>query len=123
MLLQADVARELQANKDTVAGWERNKRKPSIQFVTRIVRFREYNPFSPPQTVLERLSLARKLFGLSQEQASTQIGINETTLPRLNAGTRVFPSILAKVERFVTSALSDAADHEGPSEHGNSRDR
>ena len=88
------------------------------------MRFLGYTPFSPPQTVLEGLSLARKLLGLSQKQASAQIGINETTSAKIERGnSRLSPSTLAKVERSVTSALSDAADPEEPSELGHSRDR
>ena len=66
-IFQKDAARELSANQWTLIGWEADRKKPTVRFMSRIIHFLGYDPFPEPCTLGGRLLATRRRPGLSQE--------------------------------------------------------
>jgi transcriptional regulator with XRE-family HTH domain len=104
-LLQREVATQLGVRTDTILNWEHNWTKPTLRHLPKIMAFLGYDPISnDPKTLGERLLKYRKLCGISQGELAKQIGIDPTTLGRIerNQG-KCLPYIFNKVVIFLTS--------------------
>ena len=68
----------------TVTNWEKNRCRPKLYLIPRIVRFLGYNPFTSAErgVIGERIKAWRRLHGLSQKKLAQQLGIDPTTLAR-----------------------------------------
>lgn len=101
-LFQKDVAVTIGVDTCTITNWEKGHSEPELRYIPRIIEFLRYGPPLPlPITLGERIKLYRFLKGISQEQLAREIGIDPTTLSRLerNRG-RCQPSILGKAKVF-----------------------
>jgi transcriptional regulator with XRE-family HTH domain len=102
-LLQRQVASQLRVRIDTLRNWEQNQTKPTLRYLPKVIAFLGYDPFpNDPTTISQKLLKYRKLHGLSQEELARQIGIDPTTLGRIerNQG-RCLPLVLRKIIDFL----------------------
>jgi DNA-binding transcriptional regulator YiaG len=104
-LIQSRVAEQIRVNTTTIHNWEGNKSLPAIRYIPAILRFLEYNPLPPAQTLPERLAAVRKMFGLSQRQLAESLGVDPGTLQSWEAGQHEPTGRNVElVERFLKSA-------------------
>jgi transcriptional regulator with XRE-family HTH domain len=87
-LLQRQVAEKLGVEKSSVANWEANRTKPSLEYMPAIIRFLGYNPVPPGNAWAERLVQCRTALGITQKEAASQIGVDACTLARWERGER-----------------------------------
>ena len=104
-LLQKDVARLVGVDETTVYNWERGYTGPPLRYVPKILEFLGYNPASDePISLGGKLLKYRRDRGLTQKQLARQIGIDPTTLSRLERGVRhAFQNTLRKIDQFLKS--------------------
>jgi transcriptional regulator with XRE-family HTH domain len=81
-LLQEEVARALEADKDTITKWENGKASPSLPFIPRILKFLGYNPFPPAQTLPKKLVQSRKVLGITQKAQARIFHVSQSTLAK-----------------------------------------
>jgi DNA-binding XRE family transcriptional regulator len=65
-LFQRQIADELGTDETTLFRWERNKVRPQIRYLPRILKFLGYDPFPVPVSLADKLLAARKRLGLTQ---------------------------------------------------------
>lgn len=70
----------------TITNWELNHTNPEIQYMPRIIDFLGFIPFEMDGTFGQRLKLYRMCKGLSQEKLAEDLGIDESTLWKWEAG-------------------------------------
>jgi transcriptional regulator with XRE-family HTH domain len=102
-LFQKDVAVAIGVDTCTVTNWEKGHTEPELRFIPRIAAFLGNGPNGiQPTSLGERIKSYRYLKGITQKELARQVGIDPTTLSRLerNRG-RCLPSVLRKVAGFV----------------------
>jgi DNA-binding transcriptional regulator YiaG len=100
-LFQSRVAEQIGVDETTIHNWEGNKSLPAIRYIPTILRFLEYNPFPPPQTLPERLAAVKKMLGLSQRKLAESLGVDPGTLQGWEAGQHIpIGRNIELVERF-----------------------
>ena len=102
-LFQKDLAVAIGVDTTTIYNWENRRTMPPLRFLPRIAHFLGYVPTpSMPSTLGEKVLQYRYLKGISQKDLAKRIGIDPTTLSRLerNRG-RCFGSVLRKVATFL----------------------
>jgi len=106
-LLQKDVAATIGVDTCTITNWEKGRSEPELRFIPKIVNFLGYEPGGlKPVTLGERIKWYRYMRGISQEELARQIGIDPTTLSRLERGRGTcFPSVITKVRAFFGGQL------------------
>ncbi len=103
-LFQSLVAEQVGVATTTIHNWEGNKSVPATRHIPAILRFLEYNPFPPPQTLPERLTVMRKALGLSQRKLAELLGVDPGTLQSWEAGQHEPIGRNAElIERFLRS--------------------
>src|SRR5205807_7499294 len=85
-LFQKQVAEQIGVDKTTVYNWECHKSSPQVHDMPGIIRFLGYNPLPPPNSFRERLVWIRQALGLSQKVMAERLGIDTTTLGRIERG-------------------------------------
>jgi transcriptional regulator with XRE-family HTH domain len=87
-LLQKEVAGILGVDTTTINNWERNRCKPKLYLIPRIVGFLGYSPFSTIEkhTISESIKMYRSMHGLSQKKLASVLRIDPTTLARWEKG-------------------------------------
>ena len=101
-LTQAQVAIIVGVTESTVTNWEKNRTRPVLKPIPEIIKFLEYSPASTnPKTLGERIFEYRRTFGVSQKEMARRIGIDPTTLSRIerNRGKRL-SSVEKKIADF-----------------------
>ena len=88
--------------KNTVFNWERNKARPQIHYLPRILKFLGYNPSPLPKSLRDRLLRERKTLGLTQKTFAKRLGVDPTTLARWEKG-KGKPS--KKLQRIIAGFL------------------
>jgi transcriptional regulator with XRE-family HTH domain len=101
-LLQKDVALLLGVSTESVVNWEHGKADPHIEVLPRIMDFLGYCPYEPAPSLGARLKAIRQKFlGISQEAMARAVGIDPTTLSRIErADIRISRAIVRKIERY-----------------------
>jgi transcriptional regulator with XRE-family HTH domain len=97
-LFQSDVAEIIGVTEPTVTNWEKNRTQPALRALPKIVEFFGNDPIPcDKKNLSETLLKYRKCRGLTQQELANQIGIDPTTLSRMerNRG-RSFESIVRK---------------------------
>ncbi|MBI2618757.1 MAG: helix-turn-helix domain-containing protein [Ignavibacteriales bacterium] len=103
-LLQKDVAGLVGVYKTTVYDWERGYTKPRHRYLPKVIEFLGYDPApAEPRTLGEKLLKYRKDRGITQKELARRIGIDPTTLSRLEKGkgNRNFRNVKEKAESFL----------------------
>ena len=105
--LQKDLAKHLGVESETVWRWKCNESSPTVRYVPKIIQLLGYNPFpDDPDSLREKITLTRKLLGLTQEAMARRLGMDETTL-------RCFERESQRASRTVEQAIRVflTADH------------
>ncbi len=86
-----------------VTNREKSNTQPQLYLIPEVIEFLGYDPMlAETKTLAERLLRYRKTRGMSQKELAKQIGIDPTTLGRLEGKKgRCFSSILTKVIAFL----------------------
>ncbi len=102
-LTQKQVAELVGVDQTTVWNWERNRCKPTIARIPELTDFLGYVPIENGMTTLgEHLKTFRILSGMSQRALARVLGIDPSTLSKLESGKRTHcRMVLAKVERLL----------------------
>ena len=85
-LFQKEVAEKIGVDETTIYNWERNATNPPNRHIPRIIEFLGCNPLPNPNTLAEKLIMARKTLGLSQKAMAKWLGVDPTTLARWEKG-------------------------------------
>lgn len=104
-LLQRDAAEQIGCSTSSVTSWERNRAKPKVSEVPRIIRFLGYAPVDASEPWSARLTRARQALGLSRKRLAAPLGVDESTVKRWEDGTGR-PS--ARLEEWLRDLLSRA---------------
>jgi transcriptional regulator with XRE-family HTH domain len=101
-LLQREVAQLIGVGVDSVLKWEHNRTKPRLRLLPKVISFLGYNPnLANPESLGGKVLQYRNARGMSQKELAIQIGIDPSTLSRIERGIgRCFESILRKVQSF-----------------------
>lgn len=104
-LRQIDVALLLGVDEHSIVGWEKGAKHPNIRMYPAILSFLGYEPWPVPTSLPERLIAERRRRGMSTQEAADEIGIDQGTYLRWEAG-RTGPWRRSKVEvdRFLREA-------------------
>jgi len=105
-LHQAQVGEILGVTECTITNWEKNRTNPTLRTLPNIIEFLGYDPSASDQnTIGGRLLQYRKGRGITQKELAKQIGIDPTTLSRLerNRG-ECLQSVLEMVRTFLEHA-------------------
>jgi transcriptional regulator with XRE-family HTH domain len=97
-LFQKYVALAIGVDTCTITNWEKGRSEPELRFIPRIINFLGYQPDATnPVTLGESIKRYRYLKGISQKELARQMGVDPSTLNRLerNLG-RCLPSVLGK---------------------------
>ena len=88
-LLQKEVAVILGVDTTTINNWERNRCKPRLYLLPKIVQFLGYNPCPVAEnpSIPEAIKAYRLMHGLSQKKLAKVLRIDPTTLARWEKGT------------------------------------
>ena len=80
-LTKRQLSLNLNVSDITIYLWERNKVRPSLAQIPKIIEFLGKNPFEAKSEILgDKLRSYRRLKGLSQKKFSEQLGVDLTTL-------------------------------------------
>jgi transcriptional regulator with XRE-family HTH domain len=85
-LLQSDVAERIGVSEATIYNWERNANSPQVHDIPAIILFLGYNPLPAAKSLGKKLLWARRKLGLTQRTMAERLGIDPTTLARLERG-------------------------------------
>ncbi|MGA1868534.1 MAG: helix-turn-helix transcriptional regulator [bacterium] len=79
-LTQKELAQKIGTSEVTIYNWENNYAKLSIKWWPKIIDFLGYAPYSPPQSLGDRLAAYRRFQGLTQKEVARKMGVNKTTI-------------------------------------------
>lgn len=85
-LLQRQVGDRIGVDGTTITNWERNATVPAVRYIPAIIQFLGYDPLPPTGTLLERLTAARRVLGLSQRKMAEKLGVDPGTMQSWEAG-------------------------------------
>lgn len=102
-MLQKDVALLLNVSTKTVVNWELGKCDPHLELLPHIMAFLGYCPYEIAPTLGKRLrAIRQKLLGTLQGEMAVLIGIDPTTLSRIEGrGVRASRAVAEKIERYL----------------------
>jgi len=102
-LVQKDVALLLNVSTESVIHWELGQHQPDYPVLPRIMDFLGYCPYDPaPNWGTRLLAIRQKRFGWSQEKMAREIGIDPSTLSRIEQSkTRLSRPLRRKIERYL----------------------
>ncbi len=85
-LWQRDVAAILDVNVASIRNWEGNWRKPHVEELPGLIWFIGFCPYDVTLPMHKRIVLWRSYNGLTQKEMAKRMGIDPTTLARLESG-------------------------------------
>jgi transcriptional regulator with XRE-family HTH domain len=102
-LTQKEVGTVLGVDESTVWNWESSKAEPLTKHLPAIICFLGYSPFNGTgQSLGERLRDYRRKTGLTQKKLAREIGIDPSTLSRLEENcSRCFKKVVKKSTDFL----------------------
>lgn len=108
-LLQRDVAGLMCTDLKNICNWELNHKQPSLHYLPRIVEFLGYDFWTERAgSIGGLLRMYRNTHGLTQKKFAKVIGIDPTTLSRIERGKRnPMPSTVKKITQFLASVCDN----------------
>lgn len=79
-LFQEQVAQILGVTEQSISNWELGHSEPEARYIPRIIEFIGYCPYDPVGDLIERMRTIRRALGLTQEQMSKILGVDESSL-------------------------------------------
>jgi transcriptional regulator with XRE-family HTH domain len=115
-MLQKDVAVAIGVDTCTITNWEKNRCRPQLHLIPRVVRFLGYDPLLMVETgeLGEMIRQYRRSRAIAQKKLAQELGIDPTTLARWEKG-----MIKTKGERtkeVPAQLLSMLSEKEQPAE-------
>jgi len=112
-LLQRQIAQQIGVSKATIHNWELNWRQPTLPQIQRVLKFLGYDPLPAARSLSERVLLMRKRRGITQKQLAKRLGLDQTTLGKLERGIRK-PCLatLQRINHFLDTESPDSKDQE-----------
>jgi transcriptional regulator with XRE-family HTH domain len=106
-LYQTEVTQISGVTESTVTNWEKNRTNPTLHLLPKISAFLGYDPISTETKQLDQMLLRyRKSRGVTQKELAKKIGIDLTTLSRLERGqSTCFQTVLKKVNPFLNGRI------------------
>ena len=101
-LKQEDVAKLLNTTTSSISNWERNDKKPSLEYIPRIIKFIEYCPYDVKLPISEKLVIWRSYNGISQKKMAKIVGVDPSTLGRWEQDKKT-PSTKQKQNVFLVA--------------------
>ena len=101
---QSQLAERIGVKVDTIRNWERNRSTPTLRHQPEVLEFLGYDPTpNEPKNFGQKLLKYRRDRGMTQKELASQIGIDPTTLSRLERGrgNRCFLSVVRKADHFL----------------------
>lgn len=78
-LIQKQAAERLGVNVWTLLNWENGRTDPPVVAMPAVIKFLDYDPFPPPETLPERLLAKRREMGWSIKEAAEFVGVDPGT--------------------------------------------
>ncbi|MGE0129490.1 MAG: helix-turn-helix domain-containing protein [Blastocatellales bacterium] len=78
-LFQEQVAQMLGVTEQSVTNWELHYNEPEALHIPRIIEFIGYCPYDPTTNLIDRVETIRRAFGLTQEQFSRILKVDESS--------------------------------------------
>lgn len=105
-LTQLAVSQILGVDECTVTNWEKNHSKPMLHLLPKVIEFLGYNPMTNERKTLgEKLLQYRKSCGITQKELAKQIGIDPTTLSRVERKIgKYLPPTAEKMSKFLAES-------------------
>lgn len=102
-LTQLQLAAILSVAECTVTNWEINRTRPQLRLMPKVLQFLGYEPCPvQAESLGERLLQYRKRRGISQRQLAIRMGIDPTTLSRVERRRENFSvSTNSKISNFL----------------------
>ncbi len=106
-LFQKEVAPIWGVDECSVYNWENNRGNPGLKHIPKTIEFLGYIPeLFTVETLGEKLKRYRKLLGINQDNFARQLGIDPTTLSRLERDeNKPSGKIKKRIEIFFTGDL------------------
>ena len=105
-LSQRKVAQIIGVSEATIWNWENNRKSPKVGFLPKIFKFLGYSLYEPKISFPEKLAFLRKSLGLSQEKLAKLVGLDESTIRKLEKGkSKPAKKTLEKLEKFFNLPL------------------
>ena len=108
-LLQRQLAEHLGVKTDTILNWEHDRTRPTLKYLPKVRAFLGYDPTpGDPKTLGEKVLQYRKSRGVSQKELAKTIGIDPTTLSRLERGQGMCSaSVFLRVSALIDTQTSE----------------
>ena len=100
-LLQREVAKTLRIDDASYFCWENDYRTPMIRFMPRIIDWLGYDPFPEPTTAGEEIVALRRRRGISRKGFAKEMGIDESTLEKIEKSATVLKLGMVRIMRRV----------------------
>ncbi|UJP06722.1 MAG: transcriptional regulator, partial [Nitrosomonas sp.] len=106
-LSQPQLAKLLGVAAETILNWELNYRKPSINYIGKLIQFLGYDPALPnPSSIAELLLAKRRELGWSQKVAARNLGVDPSTWSNWECGGK----IMMREHRRLVAMFLDTSD-------------
>jgi DNA-binding transcriptional regulator YiaG len=79
-LSQEKVAKILGVTEQCITNWELHHNEPESRHVPHIIEFIGYYPYDPTAELIDRMEAIRRAFGMTQEQFSRILDVDESSL-------------------------------------------
>jgi DNA-binding XRE family transcriptional regulator len=101
-LTKRQLSSNLNVSDITIYLWEKNKVKPSLAQIPKIIEFLSRDPFEKETEKLgDKIREYRRVHGITQKELAEQLGVDQTTLAGWERGkhkpTKRFREIISKV--------------------------
>jgi DNA-binding XRE family transcriptional regulator len=102
-LFQSQVAEILGVTECTINNWEKHRSEPMLWVIPKVVEFLGYEPnTSSVKSLGQRIKAYRLMKGITQKELAKQVGIDPTTLSRLERDQgKIFNSTMVKIKLFL----------------------
>lgn len=105
--MQKEVAKRLRIDDASYMHWERGTRTPSITMLPRLIQFLGYDPFPESMTAGDEIVAKRRRHGISRKSLAKEIGIDESTLEKIEKSRMVLkPYVIRLMARLLAASWS-----------------
>ena len=105
-LNQKQAGQEIGVDETTIYNWEHSRTVPALRLMPSLGRFLGYAPYTPAQSVPEKLEARRQSIGLSRKKLAKLLAVDESSLANWETARRQ-PSrrSLQILERFFKATV------------------
>jgi len=101
-LFQREAAQEIGVSEATLYNWETGRvNQPETRHLPKILAFLGGDPREEPEDLPGRCRWRREALGLSQRTLARRLGLDPTSVMRVETGRRIGRRLRGKVEEFV----------------------